>query len=261
MPPDTAAPPALPPVRVVEISRPVHWLVLGWRDFTRVPLPSAFHGLMAALGGLAILALGWGHFHLLSGAFSGFLLVAPVLATGLYELSRRLARGEQPTLRHVVSAWMRGTRPLVWFGLMLMLAGTVWVLVSVVLIALFVKAPITGMESFVRHVVLSEGSHLFEAWIALGGVVAALVFAAAVVSAPLMLDRDVDLVTAMLTSIKAVGANPIAMALWATLIMVLSLLGMATMLLGLVLVIPVLGHASWHAYVDLVDAASLPPRD
>jgi uncharacterized membrane protein len=250
----------IPPVRDVSIDRPLRWLLLGWRDFTHVMFASALHGLIFALFGLALLAFAWGRFYLLSGAFSGFLLVAPVLVTGLYELSRLLARGERPGLREVFAAWRRGTRPLVWFGLILMLAGTLWVLLSSVLIALFVKVPIGDLESFVRNVVLSPDSYLFEAWLLLGGLLAALTFAATVVSAPLMLDRDVDLITAVLTSVNAVSANPLAMAIWATIIMFATALGMATMLIGLVLVIPVLGHASWHAYVDLVDASALPAR-
>jgi uncharacterized membrane protein len=148
----------------------------------------------------------------------------------------------------------------VWLGLILVLAGTAWVLVSAVLFALFVKAPIIGLESLVRHVILSEGSNLFPVWITLGGIGAALVFAITVVSAPLLLDRDVDMLSALVTSVRAVGENPLAMALWATLIMVATGLSLATFMLGFVVAIPVIGHATWHAYRDVVDASRLPPR-
>jgi uncharacterized membrane protein len=90
--------------------------------------------------------------------------------------------------------------------------------------------------------------------------VAALVFAASAVSIPFLLDREVDLMTAILTSVLAVGANPLVMAWWAVLIMIGTTFGIATLLLGLVVVVPVLGHATWHAYLDLVDASGLPPR-
>jgi uncharacterized membrane protein len=250
----------LPPVREVPLLRPFRWLALGWRDFTRAFLPSVLHGILAAAGGYIILAVVWGQFHLMSGALTGFLLVAPILATGLYDLSRRMARGEAPSLGAVFSAWRISLRPLVWLGLILVVLGTFWMLISVVLIALFVKASITGFESFVRYVVLSQNSNLFEIWVLLGGIFAALVFAATVVSAPLLLDRDVDMLTAILTSFRAVSANPLPMALWATLIMAATFLGMATLLLGLVVALPVIGHASWHAYADVVDAAALPPR-
>ena len=248
------------PVRRVPVIRPFHWLRLGWRDLVRVPFPSLLHGLLVTAGGWIILAITLRYWYLLPGAFSGFLLVGPSIATGMYELSRRLESGGKPTVKDVFAAWRRGTRPLVWLGLLLVLAGTLWVLVSAVLFALFVQAPITGLDSIVRHVVLSEGSNLFPIWIALGGVGASLVFAATVVSAPMLLDRDVDMASALLTSVYAVGENPLAMALWATLIMLATGFAMLTLMLGFVLVVPWIGHATWHAYRDLVQADALPPR-
>jgi uncharacterized membrane protein len=250
----------LVPVREVPVSHAFRWLALGWRDVTRAPLASLFHGIVVTIGGWIILAITLRFWYLLPGAFSGFLLVGPILATGLYELSRRLELGERPGMRDVVSAWQRGTRPLVWLGLMLVIAGTGWVLVSAVLFGLFVQAPITGLESVLRYIVLSEGSFLFPVWITLGGFGAALVFAATVVSAPMLLDRDVDMVTALMTSIRAVGENPITMVVWASIIMVATGIGLLTLMLGFVVVIPVIGHGTWHAYKDVVDASGLPPR-
>lgn len=248
------------PVRQVAIGQPLHWLALGWQDLARVPAASLLHGALVTAAGWIILGITLRYWYLLPGAFSGFLLVGPIIATGLYELSRLLEGGQRPGMREVVAAWKRGTRPLVWLGLLLVLAGTAWVLVSSVLFALFVSAPITGPEGVVRYIVLSQGSLLFPVWITLGGVGAALVFAATVVSAPMLLDRDVDMITALLTSMRAVGENPIAMVLWATLIMLATGLAMLALMLGLVLVIPWIGHATWHAYRDLVDASGLPPR-
>ena len=112
-----------------------------------------------------------------------------------------------------------------------------------------------------RHVVLANDGWLFELWLAMGGIMAAPLFASSVVSMPLLLDRRVTLWQAVLTSWQTVLANPAAMALWAALIMGLTLLGLGTLLLGLVVVIPLLGHASWHAYRALVDADDLPPRE
>ena len=252
---------ALAPIRSVPVLRPFRWLALGWRDFLRAPGASLFHGVVVALGGWIILGITARYWYLLPGAFSGFLLVGPILATGLYELSRRLERGERATLHEAIGAWRRGTRPLVWLGLILVLAGTGWVLVSTILFALFVKAPITGLDSILRHLILSEGSNLFPVWLAFGGVGAALVFAVTVVSAPLLLDRDVDMTSAIATSVRAVGENPIAMAVWAAIIMVATGLAAATLLAGFAIAIPVIGHATWHAYRDVVDASALPPRE
>jgi uncharacterized membrane protein len=99
----------------------------------------------------------------------------------------------------------------------------------------------------------------FALWLAAGGVFAALVFAIGAVSVPMLLDREVNMLTAVLTSVRAVGENPAAMGVWAALVMLLTLVGLATGV-GLVVLVPLLGHATWHAYTDTVDAALLPPR-
>lgn len=265
MPPATPATPSRDddalPVRVVAPTAPFRWLAEGWRDFSLAFGPSLFHGLVVAFAGMAIAAIAVHFWPILPGAFSGFVLIAPILATGLYELSRRIDRGERPNLAQAMDAWKRGTRPLVWMGVGLASAATAWVLVSALLIALFVREPIVGLDGFLRHVVLSESSNLFWLWILAGGLGAAAVFALTVVSIPLMLDRHIDLHAALLTSVRAVGANPVAMALWAALIMVLTALSIATLLVGFAITIPVIGHASWRAYRATVDADAAPPRE
>jgi uncharacterized membrane protein len=250
-----------PCIRAVPVARPFAWIASGIRDLARAPGPSLVHGAMVVVGGWIIAALALEWLPLLPGAFSGFVLVGPILATGLYELSRRIERGERASLANAVNAWRRGTQPLVWLGLGLALAGTAWVLVSAVLVAIFVKAPISGADAFIRHVVFSEGTNLFAVWVLFGGAGASLVFAATVVSAPFLLDRDTDLATAVWTSIRAVGANPLAMSLWAALIMVATALSFATAMLGFLVTIPVIGHATWHAYRETVDPKGIPARE
>jgi uncharacterized membrane protein len=249
------------PVRVVSVGAPFRWLAAGWRDFSRAFWPSLFHGLVVVCAGLAIAAIALRFWPILPGAFSGFVLIAPILATGLYELSRRIERGERPNLAQAMDAWRRGTRPLVWMGVGLASAATAWVLVSALLIALFVKVPIVGLDGFVRHVVLSESSNLFWLWLLAGGLGASAVFALTVVSVPLLLDRRVDLRAALLTSVRAVGANPLPMALWAAIIMMLTVASIATALVGFAVTVPVIGHASWRAYRATVDADGVPPRE
>jgi uncharacterized membrane protein len=147
------------------------------------------------------------------------------------------------------------------FGALLALAATGWVVTSAALITLLAPVPILGPLDFVHHVVLAQDGWLFELWLALGGVMAAPLFASSVVSMPLLLDRRVTLMQAVLTSWQTVLANPLPMGLWAAIIMVFTLLGLGSLLLGLIAVIPMLGHASWHAYRDLVDASNLPMRE
>lgn len=247
------------PVRPIPPGRPLRWLALGWRDFTRAFWPSLLHGLVVALGGLAILWITLHHWYLLPGAVTGFVLVGPILATGLYALSRGMEGGEPPRLRQAWSAWCCAARPLLWLGIMLALAGTAWVLVSAALFALFVDDRLDTPLAFLRYVV-AQDDLVFLLWVVLGGLGAALVFAATVVSAPLLLDREVDFRSALLTSVRAVGESPVAMALWAALIMLATAVSMATLMLGFVLVVPVFGHATWHAYRDAVDAQALKPR-
>jgi uncharacterized membrane protein len=189
-----------------------------------------------------------------------------VLAVGLYAVSRALEHGAPAGFRLVLHTWLswRGTPAHDWrlvrFGLLLAAAGTGWVLTSASLITWLAPQPVQQPLDFVRHVVLARGGLLFEAWLVLGAVLAAPVFASSVITLPLLLDRQISVLDAVLTSWRAVLANPLPMALWAGLIMGFTLLGLGSALLGLVLVVPMLGHASWHAYRDTVDASALPGR-
>lgn len=265
-------PPALPAVRTIGLMQPLVWLALGWRDIARCGWLSFAHGLALALFGAAILAVGHNRFWLLAGALSGFLVVAPVLATSFYALSRALERGERAgwaVVRRTWLAWQsshadkRGNDYwcMVQFGALLALAATGWVITSAALITLLAPVPIATPIDFLRHVVMAEDSRLFALWLALGSLMAAPIFASSVVAMPLLLDRRATLRQAVLTSWQAVLANPLSMAFWAGLILLFTLLGLGSLLLGLIAVMPMLGHASWHAYRDLVDPASLPERE
>lgn len=261
-----------PAVRTIEVTQSLHWLVLAWQDMAKCGWLSFAHGVVMLLGGAVILLVAHDRFWLMAGALSGFLVVAPVLATSLYALSRALERGEQANLGVVLKTWLNWQQghpnkwgndywTLVQFGALLALAGSGWVLTSAALITLLSPVPINSPVDFIRHVVLAKDNYLFETWMALGGTLAAPIFASTVVAMPLLLDRRVTLLQAVLTSWRVVLANPGPMAFWAALILGFTLLGLASALLGLVAVVPMLGHASWHAYRDLVDVSALPERD
>ena len=263
--------PFLPTVRTIGLTAPLTWLGLAWRDMVRAGWISFAHGLALALFGAAIFAVGHQRFWLLAGALSGFLVVAPVLATSIYALSRALERGEPANLAVVLKTWLnwQGSHVSKWgndywcmvqFGALLALAATGWVLTSAALITLLAPVPIETPLDFLRHVVMARDGWLFELWLALGSLMAAPIFASSVVAMPLLLDRRATLRQAVLASWQTVLCNPLPMAFWAALILGLTLLGMGTLLLGLVVVMPLLGHASWHAYRDLIDASVLPAR-
>lgn len=248
-------------VQRLSIDRPLHWLAEGWHDLWRAPLPGLLHGAGFVLAGGVIAALGWRRSDLLAGAFSGFLLVAPILSAGLYEVSRRLARGERPALRDLAAIWGDGGAPLVRLGLLLAVLGVAWVALSALIIGGTVRAAGSdgGIVAFVVALVLAPDWRPFALWLAVGGVMAAIVFAVAAVSGPMLLDRETGLRTAVLASVRAVGANPVTMALWAAMVMALTLFALVTVL-PLVVIAPLLGHATWHAYADAIDASALPPR-
>jgi len=273
LPPTPSADRALPvsAVRQIGLLQPLEWLALAWRDMARCGWLSFAHGLVLTLVGWLILGVAHDRFWLLAGALSGFLVLAPILATSLYALSRALERGEPANLAVVQGTWLTWQRAhrnkwgndywcLVQFGALLALASTGWVITSAAFITLLAPVPIATPMDFIHHVVLAKNGVLFEAWLALGGVLAAPIFASTAIAVPLLLDRRVSLYRAVLLSWQVVLANPLPMALWAALIMGFTLLGMASGLLGLIAVVPMLGHASWHAYRALVDASTLPPR-
>lgn len=238
----------------VDLGAPLRWLRLGWADFRRNPVPGLVHGVLLALFGWVLLLAAGNHFWLLAGAFSGFLIVAPILTTGLYQVSKSCNTGHCVGMREVLALWRSGDGRLVRFGLLLSLAGTGWVVTSAGLITVLSTAPVHNPTDFLHHVVLSPSSWLFELWVLLGGLLAAPVFASSVVAIPMLVDTKVTVLQAVHASWRAVATNPIPLGIWALVIMLLAGLGMATALLGLVVTIPVLAHASWHAYRELTDA-------
>ncbi len=240
------------PVRRVPVTEPLVWLRQGLHDFTRAPVPSLLHGLIVAIGGIAILLVAMHAWPIFPGAFSGFVLIGPILATGLYEISRRIARGEPARVRDALAAWRRGTRPLVWLGVLLGIAATMWVALTVVLSWQFIPAGVGSFAGFLRYFVVEGPRWIFPVWVYAGGLGAAIVFACTAVSVPLLLDRRVRFWCAILTSVRAVGENPWAMLLWAAIIMTLIAVSMLMLMAGFAITVPVVGHATWHAYRALV---------
>jgi uncharacterized membrane protein len=248
-----------PPVRAVSPAAVLRWISLGWRDLRQAGWPSLLHGLIVTVTSLVIVEIALLFWPLLPGAVSGFLVVGPMLATGLYALSRRLEQGQRPRARDAIDAWRQGSLCLFRFSLLLLLVATLWVALSVLMFHLFVEADIDRPRDFLRYVV-QQGDDTFFEWTVLAGLVAALVFALTVVSVPLLVDRDVRTNLALVTSLRAVGENPITMLWWALFLLVATGFSIATLMLGFLVLYPLMGHASWHAYRDLVDASDLPPR-
>jgi uncharacterized membrane protein len=248
------------PVRQVAPASIGRWLAAALADIRATPGASLAHGLVVAAGGWLVILLAREHWWLGPGAVSGFVLVAPILCTGLYELSRLTARGQRPRLANVVDAWRRESRPLLRMGVLLLVLGTLWVAATAVLFRVFLATPLRTPLEFLRYAAVEQGNVLFTMWIVAGALGCGLVFAMCAVAPPLLLGRMVGLRRALLTSVRAVGDNPITMGLWALFIMAAVAVSFATGMLGFVVTVPLIGHATWHAYKDLVVTDGVPLR-
>ncbi len=239
-------------IRQVAFEHLGQWIYRGWRDMVRTGWPSYLHGLVVFVLSLITLRVALTDPFLLPGIASAFVLIGPILATGLYGISRRLEAGHAGTLRDALCAWRTASRCLWRFSLLLLLIGALWVGISALLFKLFVKIEINDLHDFLRYVLAQETEH-FILWTLAGGLLAALVFAMTVVAVPLLLDRDVNTGTAVLASIRAVGENPAPMLFWAGFIGLATAISMATAMAGFLILYPLMGHASWHLYRDVVE--------
>jgi uncharacterized membrane protein len=244
----------LPRVREVSLSQPFEWLRRGARDMVRAPRISFGVGALIAAVGLLLTGAAWKATYIAPALLGGFLLVAPFIALALYAVSRQLEQGRAPDAGAAWTAWWPNAGSIALFGLVLVLAYIFWERMAAILFAFFDSGEVVQIANWPRQLLLSrEFDGLLLAYLLGGGALAAVVFALGVVTAPLLLDRPADVITAALTSLRSCIRNPGPMLLWAALIAVLTAIGFATFMLGLVVIFPVLAHASWHAYRDLVE--------
>ena len=238
----------------VSAAQPLVWLENGWRDFRDNPGPSIVQGILLVGMGWLILLFCSAKPGLLAAAVSGFLLVGPVFAAGFYELSRLRAAGGKPTLDQAIQGAAGNLGSLAGLGLVLAVLTVAWAWLSSML---FERAVGPGMaspqySSYQTVVDWNIGTSFLLTYLLTGVVLAVLAFVLSAVAAPMLFERRVSTADAMFASVKVALANPAAMVVWALLIAALTALGFATMLLGLIVILPVLGHATWHAYRDLV---------
>lgn len=255
--PDHAPPSTIPdPTRInAETLREV--LVLGWRDFTRAPLYGIVFSAVYVLGGLimyAIFAASAAEYWFIPIAV-GFPILAPFAATGLYEVSHRLENGTPLGLGSVFSVvFAQKDRQVPSMAMFIMLVFMFWVFLAHTIFALFFGLQPIG-QSTTEMLLTGSGLMTLLVGSAIGGVMAALFFSLTVISLPLIMDREVDFISAMIASFGCVTANPLTMAAWAFLIAVGLFVGMVPLFLGLFVALPVFGHATWHLYRRLL------PRD
>lgn len=244
-------------VRAITLDHPWRWLSSAWLDMCTVPGVSYFYGLVFTAIGFA-LTFGLeraGAGYLILPLALGFALVGPAVAVGLYETSRRLDTARPVDIADAFGAFARNPGQIGLVGVFLLIAFTAWVRLAMLEFMLFFGNAPPSLDGLVDALVTSEQSFAFLAVGGLTGfVLAAGVFAMTAVAVPMLIDRpECDAMTAMLTSVEAVRKNWKPMALWAGLIAFFTLFGMAMFFVGLMLTLPLIGHASWHAYKDLVE--------
>jgi uncharacterized membrane protein len=231
----------------------LRWLALGWRDFWRGPSTSIAYGVGVFLLSAAFVwtLFEFGRDYILFPSLAGFLIVAPFLAIGLYEKSRALGEGRRIGLVSMLATRPRAGAQVFFAGLLLSLLMLLWTRAAVLIWALFFGVTaFPGLDNVIGVLIGSAyGWAMVAVGTVVGGLFAAFAFSIGVFSVPMMLDRGVDALTAMGTSMKLVWNNLPAMIGWGAMVIALFALCVATGLLGMIVIFPLLGHATWHAYV------------
>jgi uncharacterized membrane protein len=245
------------PVRIVDVEAPWRWLRMGWQDFVRARGVSLPFGFLIALVSLLLINLLW-RIDFLPYALplaAGFMFVAPALAICFYSISRRLERGEPVTFGAVALSWIPHVSQIATMGLVMMLFQLAWIRLATLLFALFFGPQPANWDRFIQALFFStDGLPFLIIGTVTGGALAALAFAISVTAFPMLLDRDVGTMAAIATSTRAALVNWRVMSGWAALIAMFTAAGILTGCLGLIITMPLIGHASWHACRDLVPA-------
>ena len=255
---------ARPTIRSITVSDLLDALARGWADFSAMPSHALF--LLVIYPVVAIFAggltLGYNILPLAYPIMAGFALIGPIVALGLYEMSRRREAGLESDPGHAFDVFQSPSLPAIAaLGLLLLAIFLTWIgIAQQIYQSLFGYLPPSSLPQFISSVLTTqEGWQLIMIGNAVGLVFAVISFVLSVVSFPLLLDRDVGAATAITTSLRAIAKNPITMAVWALIVAGLLLLGSLPFFVGLAVVIPVLGHATWHLYRKVVGVADLPP--
>lgn len=247
-----AAGPAAPEILTVETSDLAHALRRGWQDFLAAPLYGLFFASVYVAGGwLMIWALSTkGQIWWTLPASAGFPILGPFIACGLYEVSRRLETGEPLDWAGVLKVVVRQKdRQIPSIAAVIVVFFLFWNFLAHMIFALFLgNATMTNVSSSLAVFTTSQGLAMLAVGTFIGAVFSTVLYSLTVVALPMLLDRDVDFVTAMLTSFDLVRTSPVVMLGWGAFVAVALFLGMAPWFLGLFVVMPVLGHASWHLY-------------
>jgi uncharacterized membrane protein len=248
-----------PRPRNIPATAPLRWIARGFSDLKSCPVPSLFYGFCFAGMGLLMTIVFEHAYEYAMAVTSGFLLLGPFLAMGLYEISRRHERSEACSLLPTLTVWRRNAGNIGIFAVVLGIVFIVWARASLVIFALFYTTEMPNLTGFLKQLLVAENLQFLAIYTGVGLIFATVAFAFSVSSLPLMLDRNQDAISSMLGSVGALLLNPMAMIVWAAIIVGFTLIGFLTFHLGLVVLMPIVGHATWHAYRDLIEPLEQDP--
>lgn len=239
------------PLANLHLSDPLHWIILGWRDFLRCPRIGLFYGTCFLLMGHAL----WQVFQhapaYVLALSAGFMLSGPFLCLGLYDASRALEEHRVPSLRASLLAWRPTLSSMAIFAAVLLIFEMLWSRASLVVFAVTMKT-MPSSEHLLAALLSIDNLGFIVTYIAVGALFASLIFLTSAISIPMILDRQTDAISAALTSFRACLQNPLVMLCWSGMIALSTALAMLPAFMGLLVVAPVLGHATWHAYRQIV---------
>lgn len=248
-------------IQQVRRDAPWNWLKAGWADLIRAPAVSLGYGLIfVAIGTLLTVGL-WsiGLGSAVPIALSGFALVGPSLAIGIYQISRALERGDKPRFRVIISRFPTRLTQIAFLSLILVILLMVWVRAAQFLLVIFAPDGPIAPGPFLEFLLSTpDGITMLIIGTAIGAVLASVAFAISVLAFPMLVDQEVDAMTAVVASIKAVLTQPFVLLTWAWLIAFMTVAGTVAFLLGLAVTFPWIAHASWHAYKDFAPAPESP---
>lgn len=245
----------LPGINDISLSAPLAWLAAGWRDFCGAPLTCALYGVLLAgiSAGIFLVLYTTGSASWFFMLLGGFLIAGPMLGMGLYHAARELSESRKPSLSGMLWVHAAMRRDQLLLGLLIVFLYFLWTRIAQVIYALSTPQIFREPEAFLAFMLTDpSGQAMALAGILTGGIVAFCNFSLTAISAPMLLDRRFDVFMAMATSVRAVNRNFFPMLVWAVLITGLTAVGVLTAFVGLIIVFPVIGLASWHAYRALV---------
>lgn len=253
---DDYIPPPLPVIRKLDGNAPLRWLKKGWEDLLATRFKGVFYGAVFVLMGYAIVLIYATKWQLTMGLVGGFFIMGPFLCTGLYDLSRQQQRHGKASLLKSMTCWTRNAGSIAFFAIVITFAMIVWARVSIILFALASTTSFPTLQGVLQMIFSFENPQFVILWCGVGFVFASIVFAIGVIAVPMMLDRESDTFMAVFSSVRSVHANPSALYLWAAVVVIIIGLSLAAGFIPLLVTAPIIGHATWHAYKDLVEPES-----